>query len=51
MSDWYPGIVFVQVLAAFAFVLSHRVSAYAASPMRTDRRREQARALTQFHRR
>lgn len=45
MSDWYPWIVFVHVLAAFAFVLSHGVSAYAALQMRADRRREQVAAM------
>lgn len=40
MTELYPWIVLVHVLAAFGFVLSHGASAFAALRMRADRRPE-----------
>ena len=45
MTAWYPWIVFVHVLAAFAFAASHGVSVYAAFRMRADRRPEHVAAM------
>ena len=45
MTAWYPWIVFVHVLAAFAFAVSHGVSMYAAFRMRADRRPEHVAAM------
>jgi len=37
LVDWYPWVVLTHVLAAFGFVLSHGVSAYAAFAIRRER--------------
>jgi hypothetical protein len=45
MIDWYPWIVVTHVVAAFAFVLAHGVSAFVAFRLRRERRAEHVATL------
>lgn len=45
MEAYYPWIVFVHVLAAFAFVLAHGVSMFVSDRLRRQREPGQVRAL------
>ncbi len=45
MTQLYPWIVFVHVLAAFAFVVAHGVSMFMADRLRRERAPERAAAL------
>lgn len=43
--DWYPWIVLVHVIAAFAFVLAHGTSVFVALRLRGERDRDRVAAL------